>query len=136
MKKKLHVFLICSCMLILAGCAKVKLVDEPIQWDCSVSCAEVSTEGSFLIDYISLSDVKVSSSTGTLTFQNQNDFDIIVYLLNDNGQHEREIEIGAGGCSVHYEIDKNTEFTVGIHADVEADTEIKLMVYDGEESGF
>jgi len=116
-------------MLILCGCARLKHVEELTKWDCSVPCVEESTEDSFVINY---SDVKFASSTGVLTFQNRNDFDIIVYLLNNRREHDRVIEVGAGGCSVHYDIDKNTEFTVGIHADVEEDTEIKLMVYDGE----
>ena len=128
MIKKLYIFLICSCMLILCGCARLQHEEELTKWDCSVPCVEESTEDSFVINYC---DIKFASSTGVLTFQNHNDFDIIVYLLN-GGEHDRVIEISAGGCSVQYDIDKNTEFTVGIHADVEADTEIKLMVYDGE----
>lgn len=113
-------------MLILCGCANLKHAKELTKWDFSVPCVEESTEDSFVIIY---NDEKFTSSTGVLTFQNCNDFDIVVYLLND-----RVIEIGAGGSSVQYDIDKNTEFTIGIHADVEVDTEIKLIVYDGEES--
>lgn len=129
MKKRLYVFLICSCMLILCGCAKLKHIDELTKWDCSVLCVKESVE-SYVVSY---SQEKIICSTGILTFQNRNDFDIVVHLQSDSGE-ERIIEIGAGGGSVHFDIDKNTEFTVGIHADVEEDTEIKLMVYDGEES--
>lgn len=34
--------------------------------------------------------------------------------------------------AVQYQLDKEAEYTLGIHAEVEEGTEIKVMVYDGE----
>ena len=79
-----------------------------IQWDCSVTCAEESTPDSYVITY---SDAKILSKTGVLTVQNRNDFDIIVFL---NVTDE--------------------EYTVGIHADVDENTDIKVFVYDGKDT--
>ena len=76
-----------------------------IQWDCSVSCTEKSTSAQYVITY---SNVKVSSKTGTLTIQNRNDFEIVVHT--------------------------DKEYTVGIHADVDAATNIKVIVYDGKDT--
>ena len=94
-----------------------------IQWDCSVSCTEKSTSAQYVITY---SNVKVSSKTGTLTIQNRNDFEIVVHLLCEG---EREIvsgNISAGGCYSFANV-TDKEYTVGIHADVDAATNIKVM---------
>lgn len=93
-------------------------------------CAEKSDEDSYVVTY---SDAKIVSNTGTLSFQNQNDFDIVIHLMTDD-QEERISEIAAGGVSVLYEVEKDAVYTVGCHADIVEGTEIKLMVYDGEES--
>ena len=95
-----------------------------IQWDCSVSCTEKSTSAQYVITY---SNVKVSSKTGTLTIQNRNDFEI---------EGEQEIvsgNISAGGCYSFANV-TDKEYTVGIHADVDAATNIKVIVYDGKDT--
>ena len=79
-----------------------------IQWDCSVSCTEKSTSAQYVITY---SNVKVSSKTGTLTIQN----------------------ISAGCCYSFANV-TDKEYTVGIHADVDAATNIKVIVYDGKDT--
>ena len=102
-----------------------------MKWDCSVTCAEESTDDSYIITY---SDVEIVPSSSVLTFQNQNDFDIKVYINgNISGEEPGDsFEISAGGVFVAYQLKENTIYTLGCHADVEEGTLIKLMVYDGE----
>lgn len=121
--------LVLSCTLFW-GCTNLKHVEETANWDCSVYCAEDSGDETYVITY---SNSTIISQTGVLSFQNRNDFDVVVHLLA-NDQEERTVEIAAGGISVLYQINKNVDFTVGIHADVTEGTEIKLMVYDGEKA--
>lgn len=128
MKKALFMVIL---VLTMSACSKSDDLEKASQWDCTVSCAEQSNEGSYVITY---SDEKIISRTGTLSFQNQNDFDIVVHLFTKD-QEEKISEIVAGGSSVLFGIAKDTNYTVGCHADVDEGTEIKLMVYDGEETG-
>ena len=101
---------------------------EKEKWNCSVTCAEDSADNAYVTTY---SNERVVSSTGVLSLQNQNDFDIVVHLLT-NGQQERTAEIPAGGVSILYELIEGVEYTVGTHADVPEGTEIFLMVYEGK----
>ena len=101
-----------------------------IQWDCSVTCAEESTPDSYVITY---SDAKILSKTGVLTVQNRNDFDIIVYLLCEGKQELVSGSIPAGGCYSFLNV-TDEEYTVGIHADVDENTDIKVFVYDGKDT--
>ena len=101
-----------------------------IQWDCSVTCAEESTPDSYVITY---SDAKISSKTGVLTVQNRNDFDIIVHLLCEGKQELVSGRIPAGGCYSFLNV-TDEEHTVGIHADVGENTDIKVFVYDGKDT--
>ena len=99
-----------------------------IQWDCSVTCAEESTPDSYVITY---SDAKISSKTGVLTVQN--DFNIIVHLLCEGKQELVSGRIPAGGCHSFLNV-TDEEYTVGIHADVDENTDIKVFVYDGKDT--
>lgn len=101
-----------------------------IQWDCSVSCTEKSTSAQYVITY---SNVKVSSKTGTLTIQNRNDFEIVVHLLCEGEQEIVSGNIPAGSCYSFANV-TDKEYTVGIHADVDAATNIKVIVYDGKDT--
>ena len=101
-----------------------------IQWDCSVTCAEESTPDSYVITY---SDAKILSKTGVLTVQNRNDFDIIVHLLCEGKQELVSGSIPAGGCYSFLNV-TDKEHTVGIHADVGENTDIKVFVYDGKDT--
>lgn len=101
-----------------------------ILWDCSVTCAEESTPDSYVITY---SDAKILSKTGVLTVQNRNDFDIIVYLLCEGKQELVSGSIPAGGCYSFLNA-TDEEHTVGIHADVGENTDIKVFVYDGKDT--
>ena len=101
-----------------------------IQWDCSVTCAEESTPDSYVITY---SDAKISSKTGVLTVQNRNDFDITVHLLCEGKQELVSDSIPAGGCYSFQNV-TDKEYTVGIHAEVDENTDIKAFVYDGKDT--
>ena len=77
--------------------------------------------------------MKVSSKTGTLTIQNRNDFEIVVHLLCEGEQEIVSGNISAGGCYSFANV-TDKEYTVGIHADVDAATNIKVIVYDGKDT--
>lgn len=101
-----------------------------IQWDCSVVSTEESTSSSYVITYC---DVKVLSQTGALTIQNRNDFDIVVHLLCEGEQETVSGNIPAGSCYSFMNV-TDKEYTVGIHADVDANVDIKVFVYDGKDT--
>ena len=88
-----------------------------IQWDCSVSCTEKSTSAQYVITY---SNVKVSS-------------EIVVHLLCEGEQEIVSGNIPAGSCYSFANV-TDKEYTVGIHADVDAATNIKVIVYDGKDT--
>lgn len=115
-------------MLILSEHIGTMPAEETNQWDCSVSCAAESSADSYIITY---SDVEIASNTGTLSFQNRNDFDIVVHLLAA-GETERTIDIPAGGVGILKQVKSDLTYTVGCHADVAENTEIVVMAYDGE----
>lgn len=112
-------------LLSLSACSKQELK----QWDCTVVCAGQSNDDSYIVSY---SEEEILSDTGELTFQNQNDFDIVVHLLEDG--EETTLEVGAHEVTICYQIHKETVYTVGCHADVEEGMKIKLMVYDSGRS--
>ena len=130
MRKKYCLVFAMVCALLLCACSKSESVETADQWDCSVSWQDESGDGSYAITY---SNERVISGTGVLTLQNQNDFDITVYLLA-NAQKEQTAQIVAGGVTVLKQIQPDTEYTVGCHADVPERTDIRLMIYDGERS--
>ena len=126
MKKLICIILICTLSFALIGCAKEEPKEN--QWEISVPCVADPEPDAYVISY---GGNTVSSETGILTLQNQNDFDIVVHL-SCNGQEEQVFEIQPGGVTVFHKAAKQEEYTVGIHAEEEDGTEIKLMVYDGE----
>ena len=129
MKKFLSILLMITLIFSLVACSKQN--EELSKWDCSVACAEESTENNYVVTY---SDEKIISKTGLLTIQNRNDFDIAVSLHQTSGEEEKTVEIKANGVTILHNIEKNKEYTLGCHADVKEGTEIKIMVYDGEKS--
>ena len=127
MKKMIRIILMCMLSFALIGCAKEEAMEK--QWEISVPCVVDPAPDAYVISYDGGNTV--SSETGILTLQNQNDFDIVVHL-SCNGQEEQVFEIQPGGVTVFHQAAKQEEYTVGIHAEEEDGTEIKLMVYDGE----
>ena len=124
----LGIIVLSVALLIFSEHAGTTPAEEINQWDCSVSCAAESSADSYIITY---SDVEIVSNTGTLSFQNRNDFDIVVHLFAA-GETERKIDIPAGGVSILHQVKSNLTYTVGCHADVAENTEIVVMAYDGE----
>ena len=94
------------------------------RWNLSTSCAKESTEDTYVITYC---DEKVVCTTGLLSFDNANDFDITVHLLS-GGNGELKVDIPAGSTASLSVDSVKTEYTIGIHADVAADTDIILIV--------
>ena len=131
MKKIIAIMLCLILGLMLVGCStKETDTSATSKWDCSVRCAEESDPDKYVTTY---SDVKVASKTGPLTIQNRNNFDIVVHLLSEGEQERVSDNIPVGGChSFLGTTDK--EYTVGVHADVDEGTEIKVFVYDGEKT--
>lgn len=127
MKKSLHIVFLSVLILLLSACSDQTPAEESGQWDCSVACAEESSANAYVITY---SDAEIISKTGTLSFQNQNDFDIVVHLLAA-GEEERTAEIPAGGVELLHRVETELVYKVGCHAEVEENTNIQLMVYDG-----
>lgn len=98
------------------------------RWDCSVLCTEESTPEHYVVNY---SDKRVLSHTGILSFQNRNAFDIVIHILPENGAEIVSEPIPAGGCFSQRQMADKT-CVIGVHADVDKNAEIKLMVYDGD----
>lgn len=128
--KKIAFIMCCILILSLAACSNRQENTQISKWDCSVNCAEQSTPDEYVITY---SDEKLTSQTGALTFHNGNEFEITIHLL-DNGEEEQTKTIPAGSSTCLKQIKENTEYTIGIHADVPEDTSIKLTAYDGEKT--
>lgn len=131
MRKWLCFIAVSVFVLALYGCSNPEQVEVTDKWYCTVTCAEESTDDSYVITY---SEEKIISNTGVITFENRNDFPIFVHLIS-NGKEEFNCEIEAGGTAGYLQADTEATYTVGIHADVDEGTEIKLMVYDGGNSG-
>lgn len=103
MKRIFNLVLLSICAVLLCACAKNGSEEEQSKWDCSVVCAQESADDNYVITY---SDEEIISNTGIVSVQNRNDFDIVVK--------------------------KEQVYTIGCHAEVKENTEIKLMIYDGE----
>lgn len=107
---------------------KSNLTPFPVinEWQFSTKCAVASSEDKYVITYC---DEKITCSTGLLTIENKNNFDITVHL--SNGENA---EIGLDipqNTSVAFALgESKTEYTVGVHADVKEDTEINFIVYE------
>lgn len=102
MKKFLLVLLMIPIIFSLVACSKQN--EELSKWDCSVSCAEESTENNYVVTY---SNEKIVSKTGLLSIQNRNDFDIAVSLHQTSGEEEEKtVEIKANGVTILHNIEK------------------------------
>ena len=94
------------------------------RWDLYLKCAKESTDDKYVITYC---NEKIVCSTGLLSFDCTNDFDITVHLLS-TGNGEITVDIPAGITAAVSLPPVKTEYTVGIHADVAAETDINLIV--------
>ncbi|WP_330612118.1 hypothetical protein [Faecalicatena contorta] len=137
MKKKIAIVLSAVALLAIIGaliCSAYRSSEAyrkgkaSMQWDCSVTCAEKSSDDEYVITY---SEVRVTSKTGTLTIQNRNDFDIVAHLFCDGEQEIVSDAIPSGGSYSFLKI-TDKEYTVGVHADVDENSEIQVFVYDSK----
>jgi len=96
------------------------------QWQFSTKCAATSTADKYVITYC---DEKITCSTGLLTIENPNDFDISVHLLSSN-KGEIVLDVLRNTSTAFALTADSAEYTVGVHADVKEDTEINLIVYE------
>lgn len=101
MKKFLSILLIVPLIFSLVACTKQN--EELSKLDCSVACAEESTENNYIVTY---SNEKIISKTGLLTIQNRNDFDIAVSLHQTSGEEKKTVEIKANGVTTLHNIEK------------------------------
>ena len=125
MKKLIALVLALVCMAAIAACGNQTKALK--RWDCTIICAEESSDNAYVVSYW---DEKIISATGILTIDNnKNDFDIAIHLIADG--KERVEEIGAGVVCSLYQLARDTEYTVGCHADVPEGTEIIIPIYDG-----
>ena len=81
---------------------------------------------------INYDDQELQTDTGEFNIQNRNTFPVYVYLYSDSADlvHESEIQVG-GMCSFR-QIEPETTYTIGVHADVDEGTDILLAVYDSD----
>lgn len=124
MKKFLVLMIICFSIFLLGGCQSNKdKADEISMWDCSAYSAKAS-------DIKYYDNVDITPTKGYLTFENTNDFDIEVYLR----EGEKDVfssKVEARGMLEYKDVDKSKTYIVGVLADVEEGTELKLLVYNG-----
>ena len=130
-------FWIVLAAVVLCIAAAVCFLTDPKQekeyakWDCSVFCVQSSADDEYCITY---SSEMPQSDSGVLTFQNRNAFAITIHLTNQKSGEEEVFLIPAGGVTTRYQIERGVEYLIGVHADVPEGAEIRLMVYDGEET--
>ena len=96
------------------------------QHDFFVSCAEASAENSYIITYCDNRFIPIGDAA---TLHNPNGFAIVVHLLSE-GNTEHVFDLGTGESAVFGELEKETEYTIGLHAFVAVDTEIKFTIYE------
>lgn len=114
-------------ILGLCACSGAKETEASAVWDCSVVAVEDNTSDTYVITY---SSEEIFPQTGQLTIQNQNDFPIVVHLQTP-GEKELVGTIQPGGYWSQRCLKTDVTYTIGVHAEVSAGTEIVAMVYDG-----
>lgn len=127
MKKVRYILLTGMLAAVLWSCPGCGQEQTHQKWDCSVENADIADDGVYAV---TMSDAELTSETGCLTFQNQNDFSIEVHLLK--GEQEEVFEIEPGMCTTYTQAATGEVYSVGVCADVGVGEEIRLAVYDGE----
>lgn len=127
MKKVRYILLTGMLAAVLWSCPGCGQEQTRQKWDCSVENADIADDSVYAV---TMSDVELTSETGCLTFQNQNDFSIEVHLLK--GEQEEVFEIEPGMCTTYTQAAADEVYSVGVCADVGVGEEIRLAVYDGE----
>lgn len=126
MRKLICVFVICA--LILCGCSHdIEEIQKDV-WEFTIPCAQESDADNYVVTY---GEEKIVSDAGKFLFENRNGFDIAIHISAD-GCAEQIVEIAANGTAVLDDVEKGIGYTVGCHAMVEEDTDMKIVVRDIE----
>lgn len=126
--KKINLVLISVLIMLLSACSGDDFKNTVTEWDCTVLCAEASTDNTYIITY---SEQKISAKNGRVTIQNPNDFVVVVHLSGGEAA-ERTCKIAPGETALLSELENDVDYTVGVHAEVTSGTKIELMAYAGK----
>lgn len=125
--RRLCLIIAIICAGFLCACSQTEENAVVNSWDYSVTCAEKSEDNIYVSAYI---DEAIVSTTGCLSFENKNDFQVIMRFYID-GTNKITKWIEANSKIVLYGMEKAAEYTIELEAEVEEGTEIKLSVHDG-----
>ena len=127
MKRFFYLIISFICIGGLCACSQTEESKIVNSWDCTVARAEMVDDNADVITY---SNEKIVATTGVLTFENENDFAILVHYYAE-GMVKKVVWLEANSKIVVYGMLKDTEYTIGVSADVTEGAEIKLKVHDG-----
>lgn len=120
MKRLIVSIVIISYFVFLSGC---KNNSEIKRWSCEFTILENSDE-------IILSETVLHTNTGKLCVQNRTKLDIKLYLFDNKEMthpvHELYIPVG-GACDM-YQLDKETDYYVGVQANSTTTTEATIII--------
>ena len=133
--KKLIFIVLFVVIAVIAGGYAVWKSNQPSQWD--VNLAQAVEDETAIVYY----DSPIKSNTGVIGIWNKNDFPIDVYFYPYDGDapvyggnNVSEMDIPADSQVIGIPLDIDKKYTVGIHADVEENTEIHVIIQDGNET--
>lgn len=133
--KKLIFIVLFVVIAVIAGCYAVWKSNQPSQWD--VNLAQAVEDETAIVYY----DSPIKSNTGVIGIWNKNDFPIDVYFYPYDGDapvyggnNVSEMDIPADSQVIGIPLDIDKKYTLGIHADVEENTEIHVIIQDGNET--
>ena len=91
------------------GCSKNKSVENEI-WELHFNTSDKPG-----ICYYAYKDF-IRTSNGHLTFQNRNNFTVHLLIFNKNkkGKAEYEADLEGGGILSFYNVDTNTDYSIGV----------------------
>lgn len=132
MKKKIFCVVLLIIIAVTAGGYAVWKSGQPSQWD--VNLAQVVEDETAIVYY----DNPIKSNAGVVGIWNKNDFPIDVYFYPYDGEapvyggnNVSKMDIPADSQVIGIPLDIDKKYTLGIHADVEENTEINIIVQDG-----
>lgn len=83
---------------------------------------------------------QIKSDTGVVGIWNKNDFPVDVYFYPDDGGEPvyggecvSQMDLSADSQTIGIQLDTDRKYKVGIHADVEENTPIHIIIQDGNE---
>ena len=130
--KKLIFIVLFVVIAVIAGGYAVWKSNQPSQWD--VNLAQAVEDETAIVYY----DNPIKSNAGVVGIWNKNDFPIDVYFYPYDGEapvyggnNVSKMDIPADSQVIGIPLDIDKKYTLGIHADVEENTEINIIVQDG-----